>query len=90
VQAHINLGSCYREGQGVEKDLVMAFKCFKMASDKNSALGLCHVGYMYARFVLFVCLFVCLFGLFVCLFFCWLVSLVVWFVCLFVCLCLLE
>jgi len=47
VQAHINLGSCFREGHGVERDLKEAFRCFKMAADKKSPLGLCHVGYMY-------------------------------------------
>lgn len=45
--AQINLGVCYRTGEGVPVDLLRACKYFKRASAQNSALGQCHIGYMY-------------------------------------------
>jgi len=45
--AQINLGVCYRTGEGVEKDLMKACKYFQRSADQDSALGQCHIGYMY-------------------------------------------
>jgi len=45
--AQINLGVCYRTGEGVPVDLLRACKYFKRASAQDSALAQCHIGYMY-------------------------------------------
>lgn len=32
-----NLGDCYKNGEGVPRDLALAFKYYKMSADKNDA-----------------------------------------------------
>ncbi len=44
----INLGLCYAEGFGLEKDLVKAVKCYKLAA-KDSSVARLALGFCYAE-----------------------------------------
>ena len=40
----INLGYCYENGAGVEKDLVEAVRCYKLAADQGDAVAQVNLG----------------------------------------------
>eukprot|EP01022_Parablepharisma_sp_SALTPOND_P020236 TRINITY_DN3627_c0_g1_i1.p1 TRINITY_DN3627_c0_g1~~TRINITY_DN3627_c0_g1_i1.p1 ORF type:complete len:706 (-),score=99.15 TRINITY_DN3627_c0_g1_i1:1812-3929(-) len=47
ARAANNLGMCYEQGTGVEKDLDQAFACYKEAANKKYAQGMFNLAYMY-------------------------------------------
>ena len=49
ARAANNLGMCYEQGAGVEKDFEQAFVCYKEAADKGYAQGMFNLGYLYLR-----------------------------------------
>lgn len=48
VLAQINLGTCYRFGDGVEKDLKQAFELFELASRQGSGIAQYFLGELYS------------------------------------------
>ena len=40
----INVGCCYKDGTGVEKDLVEAVRCYKLAADQGHAVAQINLG----------------------------------------------
>jgi len=49
ARAANNLGMCYEQGVGVEKDLELAFECYKQAADKKYAQGMINIAYIYLQ-----------------------------------------
>ena len=47
LDASVEVGICYEEGQGVEKNLKLAFKNYERAADKGHPRGMRHLGYCY-------------------------------------------
>ncbi len=49
ARAANNLGVCYEQGAGVERDIEQAFTCYKDAADRKYAQGMFNLGYLYLQ-----------------------------------------
>ena len=47
LPAVCDLGVCYENGQGTEKDLDRAIQCYRHAAEEGYAQGQCNLGAMY-------------------------------------------
>ena len=49
AEAQIQLGMCYRDGRGVEKDYEKALKWYRACADQGNSEGMDNVGFMHLR-----------------------------------------
>ena len=49
ILAQLYLGDMYFYGRGVEKDHLMAVRCYEAAADQGSTDAICNLGYMYEK-----------------------------------------